>query len=398
MCLIPLSKKISFLGTNLFNEMDMLKGEVQKKGKQLIDLSIGSSDLNTSKHVLNTIANNVLEPDTNGYTLFRDTAEFRQAACKWYERKFGVPVDPKTEVIPLIGSQEGTAHLSLAVLDEGDVALIQDPGYPAHAGSIHLAGGQVYPMPIVAENDFLPKLSDIPLIVLEQTRLMILSYPHNPTTAIATLDFFQEAVAFCQQHGIVLVHDFPYADLFFEGAQVPSVLQADPDKSVSIEFFTLSKSYNMGGFRVGYAIGNSTLVNALRQVKSIVDFNQYRGILCGGIAALTGPQNCVSQTVKVFAARRDVAVQALREIGWQVPTPKATMYIWAKLPETLPHGWATRSTEFCSELLLQTGVALAPGRGFGKTGEGYVRFALVQPSETLKVAISRMGAFIDSFR
>ena len=383
------------LQTNVFADMDQAKAAVIAHGKPLIDFSLGSSDLPTPPHVLEAISKALHDPETHGYALFNSTKDFRLAAAKWYEQKFGIAVDPETEVMPLIGSQEGTAHLPLAVMNPGDVALLLDPGYPSHVGGVYLAGGEIYPMPIVAEHDFLPVLGDIPTAVVEKATMMVLSYPHNPTTAIAPLTFFKEAVAFCQQHNIALVHDFPYADLYFETEPVPSILQADPQKSVSIEFFTLSKSYNMGGFRVGYAIGNAQLIRGLRQVKATVDFNQYRGILRGAIAALTGPQDCVSNMVNTFANRRNAAVSALQSIGWPVSAPLSTMYIWAKLPTDLPHGWAKNSIEFCQELVAATGIALSPGRGFGPSGEGYVRFALVQQPAVISTAIQKIGDFAD---
>ena len=219
---------------------------------------------------------------------------------------------------------------------------------------------------------------------------MVLSYPHNPTSAVAPLSFFEEAVAFCRKHNIVLVHDFPYADIVFDDVTPPSVLQADREKSVSIEFFTLSKSYNMGGFRVGYAIGNAELIQALRQVKAAVDFNQYRGILNGAIAAFTGSQAGVQATVQTYRRRRDAFITALNRIGWQVPQPTATMYIWAKLPEP----WQQDSVGFCTQLVEQTGVAASPGAGFGKAGEGYVRFALVHEPPILEEAVARMAKFL----
>ncbi|HHP7232003.1 MAG TPA: LL-diaminopimelate aminotransferase, partial [Xenococcaceae cyanobacterium] len=297
-----------------------------------------------------------------------------------------------TEVLPLIGSQEGTAHLPLAILNPGDFALLLDPGYPSHAGGVHLAGGQIYTMPLLAENQFLPVFSDIPDSVLNQAKMMVLSYPHNPTTATAPLSFFQTAVAFSQQHNLVLVHDFPYTDIFFEPAATPpSILQADPDKTVSLEFFTFSKSYNMGGFRLGFAIGNPELIKALRQIKAVVDFNQYLGILRGGITALSGSQECVKETVKTFQTRRDALIAALHKIGWAVAKPQATMYLWGKLPEI----WQGNSVEFCMQLVQETGVALSPGSGFGKSGEGYVRFALVQEPAVLELAATKIAKFLE---
>ncbi|MBH8574746.1 LL-diaminopimelate aminotransferase [Nostocaceae cyanobacterium CENA369] len=402
------AKRLQPLQSNVFADMDRAKAVALSIGRQLIDLSLGSSDLPAEAHVIEAIAQSLHDRSTHGYLLFHGTQAFRQAAADWYEQKFGISVDPETEVLPLIGSQEGTAHLPLALLDPGDFALLLDPGYPSHAGGVYLANGQIYTMPLLAKNDFLPVLADIPAAVLAQSRMMVLSYPHNPTAAIAPLAFFQEAVAFCQQHNLVLVHDFPYVDLVFEEAgvgsrkdketnriinpqsPVPSILQADPEKSVSIEFFTLSKSYNMGGFRIGYAIGNAQLINALRQVKAAVDFNQYGGILNGAIAALTGPQAGVTDSVAIFRKRRDAFINALHSIGWQVPTPKATMYIWAKLPAP----WNQNSVEFCTQLVKQTGVAASPGAGFGKSGEGYVRFALVHEPPLLETAVGRIAEFL----
>ncbi|WP_152590760.1 LL-diaminopimelate aminotransferase [Nostoc sphaeroides] len=395
------AKRLQPLQSNVFADMDRAKAIALAGGREVIDLSLGSSDLPAEAHVIEAIAQSLGDRSTHGYLLFNGTLGFREAAANWYEQKFGIKVDPQTEVLPLIGSQEGTAHLPLAILNPGDFALLLDPGYPSHAGGVYLASGQIYPMPLRAENDFLPVFADIPAPVLAQSRMMVLSYPHNPTAAIAPISFFQEAVAFCQQHNLVLVHDFPYVDLVFQEtgesasspnpkSLAPSILQADPEKSVSIEFFTLSKSYNMGGFRIGYAIGNAELINALRQVKAAVDFNQYRGILNGAIAALTGPQVGVKSAVAIFKQRRDAFISALHRIGWNVATPEATMYIWAKLPSP----WSQNSIEFCTQLVKQTGVAASPGAGFGKSGEGYVRFALVHEPALLETAVERMAKFL----
>ncbi|WP_251960283.1 LL-diaminopimelate aminotransferase [Nostoc commune] len=398
------AKRLQPLQSNVFADMDRAKAVALAAGRQVIDLSLGSSDLPAEAHVIEAIAQSLGDRSTHGYLLFNGTQEFREAAANWYEQKFGIKVDPQTEVLPLIGSQEGTAHLPLAILNPGDFALLLDPGYPSHAGGVYLASGQIYPMPVQAENAFLPVFADIPAPVLAQSRMMVLSYPHNPTAAIAPLSFFQEAVAFCQEHNLVLVHDFPYVDLVFgetgdgeletrknlSRSLVPSILQADPEKSVSIEFFTLSKSYNMGGFRIGYAIGNAQLIKALRQVKAAVDFNQYRGILNGAIAALTGPQAGVKSAVATFQGRRDAFINALHRIGWNVPTPQATMYIWAELPSA----WSHNSIEFCTQLVKETGVAVSPGAGFGKSGEGYVRFALVHEPPLLEAAVEKIAQFL----
>lgn len=392
---LPIAHRMQAIKRNVFADMDRAKAAARSQGKTILDLSLGSSDLPVAEDIIGVIKEALDDPATHGYLLHRGTEDFRIAAARWYSDRFGISVDPETEVLPLIGSQEGTGHLPLAILNPGDFALLLDPGYPSHAGGVYLAGGRIYPMPILAENQFLPVLENIPGSVLAQARMMVLSYPNNPTTAIAPLAFFRKAVAFCQKNHLVLVHDFPYLDLYFAGTSPPpSILQADPTKSFSIEFFTFSKSYNMGGFRMGFAIGNAELIAALRQVKAMIDFNQYLGILRGGIAALQSSPEAIQKTVSTFQHRRDTFVQALRRIGWDVPTPPATMYIWAKLPEP----WSDRSLAFCLQLVAETGIAVAPGVGFGKAGEGYVRFALVQETVVLENIVEKIGQFLATYQ
>ncbi|MGK7957770.1 MAG: LL-diaminopimelate aminotransferase [Crocosphaera sp.] len=389
------ANRLQALEKNVFADMDRAKTQAISEGKTIIDLSLGSSDLPADPKAIAQIAASLEDTSTHGYLLHHGTLKFRETVAQWYTKRFGLEVDPHTEVLTLIGSQEGTAHLPLALLDPGDFALLLDPGYPSHAGGVYLAGGQIYPMPLLAENDFLPVFQDVPNPVLAQARLMVLSYPHNPTTATASFAFFQEAVAFCQKHQLVLVHDFPYVDIVFEGMnQPPSILQADPTKSLSIEFFTLSKSYNMGGFRIGYAIGNAEIIQALRRVKAVVDFNQYQGILNGAIAALRGEQTTVQQTVSRFQTRRDAFINALNNMGWRVTPPQATMYVWAKLPQP----WKNKSVAFCTQLVAATGVAVSPGAGFGKQGEGYVRFALVHDADILELAVQKIAQFLTQTR
>ena len=387
--------RITPLQQNVFADIDRAKARVKQSGVSVIDLSLGSSDLPTSPDILNTIAKSLQDPSTHGYLLFNGTQDFRQAAAKWYEKKFGITIDPETEVLPLIGSQEGTAHLPLAILNPGDYALLLDPGYPSHSGGVHLAGGHIHPMPITAETNFLPIFQNIPPDILKRSRMMVLSYPHNPTSAIAPLSFFQDAVEFCQNHNLVLVHDFPYVDLVFTNDSVPSVFQADLNKSCSIELFTLSKSYNMGGFRIGFAIGNFQLIQALRQIKATVDFNQYRGILNAASLALTGSQDDVRNTVQIFKERSIAFVSGMSAIGWEVAMPDAAMYIWAKIPDRVNEYYSQQSMKFCIDLMEATGVIVSPGIGFGEAGEGYVRFALVHEVEVLKMAIDRIGQFLD---
>lgn len=386
------ARRLEPLRANVFADMDRAKSAALAQGVNILDLSLGSSDLPTNPVVLAAIATALEDPTTHGYALFHSTQPFRAAVAHHYSQRYGIPINPETEVLPLIGCQEGTAHLPLAVLNPGDYALLLDPGYPSHQGGVVLAGGQIHPMRLRSEQGFLPQFGEIPAAVLAQSRLMVLSYPHNPTTGTASLAFFEEAVAFCRAHDLVLAHDFPYADLFFEGDRPPSVLEADREKRCSIEFFTFSKSYNMGGFRIGYAVGNAEIIRALRQVKATIDFNQYRGIMAGAIAALNADQSLVAETVATFAQRRNFAVESLSKIGWPVPTPTATMYLWAPLPEP----WRQNSIRFCQDLVAKTGVALAPGAGFGPGGEGYVRFALVHSPEVLGEAIARIQTFFQT--
>lgn len=378
--------RMTYLGGNVFATIDRVKQEVLEQGKDLIDLSLGSSDLPTDGSILSSIAEALQDSTTHGYVLFSQTLSFRQTVAQWFTDRFGIGIDPDTEVLPLIGSQEGTAHIPLGLLNPGDYGLLQDPGYPSHYGGIYLAGGLPWGMPLKEETGFLPDFQAIPDWVLDRSKLMILSYPHNPTTAVGSLDFFRQAVDFCQGHNLWLIHDFPYVDLVFDGYVAPSMLEADRDKSLTIEFFTLSKSYNMGGFRVGFAVGNRELIATLRQIKSIVDFNQYQGILRGAIQALRGDGRIVREGVTELQRRRDFMVEALQRIGWQVSKPKATMYLWAKIPHP-------NSMEFCQKLIHDRGVALSPGSGFGKEGEGFVRFALVHPISVLQDVIQRLDGY-----
>ncbi|USR92771.1 LL-diaminopimelate aminotransferase [Phormidium yuhuli AB48] len=388
--MVHFAQRLSSLRSNVFADMDRAKAAARQAGREIIDLSLGSSDLPTADFILREIERSLWDRKTHQYLLFHGTQAFREAAADWYQRRYQIEVNPETEVLPLVGSQEGTAHLPLALLNPGDYALLLDPGYPSHYGGVALAGGEIHRLPLRAERGFLPDFDEVPPQVCDRARMMVLNYPHNPTTATASITFFKEALTFCDKYNMALVHDFPYGDLVFNGERPPSILQADVEKRRSIEFFTLSKSYNMGGFRVGYAIGNSELILALRQVKAAVDFNQYQGIFRGAIAALKSDETAVQGTVDCFRERRDVFIAAMQGIGWAVPTPKATMYVWAQLPEP----WRGNSIGFCEALVQETGVAASPGVGFGESGEGYVRFALVRSPQVLTTAVERISVFL----
>jgi len=385
------AQRLANFKTNVFADMGKAKTRARAMGKQVIDLSLGSSDLPVEPHIIRAIAESLEDPSTYGYLLHDGTRKFREEVAKWYTNSYGVYVDPQSEVLTLIGSQEGTAHLPLVVLNPGDYALLLDPGYPSHSGGVYLANGKIHPLVLRAQNSFLPDFSEIPLSVLQQAKLMILSYPHNPTTATATKGFFEEALDFCDKWNIVLAHDFPYMDMVYEGIEKPpSILQIDREKRRSIEFFTFSKSYNMGGLRIGFAIGNSQLIEGLSQVKATIDFNQYLGIINGAIVALNSPSENIKKTVNIFEQRRDRLLNTLSDYNWQIPSPISTMYVWAKIPEKI----SLSSLEFCLQLVESTGVALSPGSGFGQAGEGYVRFALVRDSDTLELAAHKIASFL----
>lgn len=391
--MIRFADRLKSFEHNVFADMDRGKGKARAAGLEVIDLSLGSSDQPTAPHVIEAIAQTLPDTRTHGYQLFNSTLPFREACAQWYTDKYNIPVDPETEVLALIGSQEGTAHLPLALLNPGDIAILLDPGYPSHYGGVCFAGGELYTLPLREDNGFLPNFSDIPASVLDKARMMVLNYPHNPTSATAPLSFFKEAVDLCLRHNIALIHDAPYAEFVFDGKPAsPSVLQADPDKSISIEFFSLSKTYSMGGFRVGYAIGNPELIAGLRQVKAVVDFNQYQGIFNGAIAALQGSQTHIQTTIDRFQQRRDAFIRAMDDIGWPIAPSAATMFVWAKLPKK----WEKHSVEFCTQLVETTGVAASPGAGFGPNGEGFVRFALVHDPHILQQAATRIGQFLRS--
>lgn len=385
-----LAARVQKLESNVFSLMDEAKGRARRSGLTVVDLSLGSSDLAPPEAALAQLKDAVDDPTSHGYLLFQGTANFREACARWYFERFGIEMDPETEILPLIGSQEGTALIPLAVLNPGEVALLLDPGYPSHIGGVHLAGGQIYPLALKPERGYLPELEAIPQEVLGQSRLLILSYPHNPTAATATHAFFAHAVDFCRRHGIVLVHDFPYADFVLEGERAPSIFQADTKREVAIEFFSFSKSYHMGGFRIGFAIGNHALITALSQVKAHINFCPYRGILDAAEVALGTPQDYIDQAMAIFRGRRDCAIAALAEIGWPSPKPLATMYLWVPLPTA----WKGNSVDFCVGLAEATGVALSPGSGFGESGEGYVRFALVRDEAVLRESILKIAAFL----
>ena len=361
--------------------MDAAKSRARGRGLDIIDLSIGSSDLNPPDVVLDALREATHNPATYRYPLFSDTQPLRDAAAAYLKRRFDVTLNADTEVLPLIGAQEGLAHLLLAVTDPGDSILLPDPCYPPYLGAVAVAGLNVVTLPLLPERGFLPDLNAVPDNV--KPRVLLLNYPNNPTSAVATREFFQEAAAWCRERGTLLIHDHPYAELTFGNYRVPSALEAGTTGVV--ELHSLSKTHHMGGFRVGFAAGDAHAIAALARVKGAVDFHPYLGIQHAAALALGLPDEVCRAGASVFQDRRDALVPALQGLGWEVQTPQASMYAWARVPGV------TDSITYAVNAAEQTGVALSPGRAFGAGGEGFVRFALVQPPDKLQEAVRRLA-------
>ena len=382
------SARVKAMPKGVFDTIDRAKSRAKVKGLELIDLSIGSSDLAPPQAALEALREATYLSETYGYCLFSGTEPLRRAVSRWFERRYDLSVSPDEHVLPLIGSQEGFANLLLATTDPGDLILAPDPGYPSYYGAIALAGLEMATMPLLEENDFLPDPSAISSDTAKRARIMVLSYPNNPTAAVASETFMQAAVTFCHDHDILLVHDFPYVDMVFGNYRAPSVLTQKGGVETAIELYSCSKSFHMGGFRIGWAVGNADAIAALAQAKGAVDFNQYVGIQRAAVASLEA--GTTETRAEVFEARRDMLVETLNRVGWDTPMPKASMYVWTKLPRGL-----SDSFDFTLKLAEETGVCLNPGRAFGEQGEGYVRFALVREPDVLARAVARIQAFLD---
>ncbi len=378
----------------LFTVIDDLKKEAKEKGISIIDLGMGNPDKPTPEHIVEELCARAHECENHRYSRSIDSVEvrLRESIANWYKDKFDVSLDPETEVLPLIGSKEGIAHISLAFLNNDDVALVPNPAYPVHFNGVLIAGGILHNLPINPENNFLPDLDKVEEEVLEKTKMMFMSYPNNPTTAVADIDFFEKAIDFCKERKIILIHDLAYSDIVFDGYKAPSLLQVPGAKEIGVEFHTLSKSYNMAGWRIGFAVGNARTLKSLSKTKGYIDFGLFKPIQYAAIKALSGPQDCVKEQVALYKRRRDVAVEALNRIGWKIEKPKGTFYLWARIPDKYS---ALTSMEFVSLLIREVGVVLSPGTGFGEYGEGFVRFALVQEEDQLLEAIGRIKKILD---
>ncbi|MDO3678751.1 aminotransferase class I/II-fold pyridoxal phosphate-dependent enzyme [Paenibacillus ehimensis] len=383
------SKRLAELGSAIFSEVAAWKREVTARGVDVIDLGIGSPDRAPSARVMEALTRAVNDPGMYGYPTSEGSAQFRQAVARWYAHRFGVALDPEDEIVTLMGSQDGLAHLAMAVTDPGDTVMVPDPGYPIYSASLVLAGVQPYHMPLRADNGFLPKLEDIPAEVARQAKFMLLNYPSNPLSAVADLAFFERLVEYAREHGLLLVHDLAYSEMSFDGFKPPSILEVEGAKDIAVEFHSLSKSFNMAGCRIAFMVGQRDAVRALRVLKSNIDYGVFLAVQQAGIAALEEDMMPGSRSVAaLYERRRDIVIEGLSEAGWSIPKPKATMFIWAPIPA----GWTSR--QISREMLYSAGVVVIPGDAFGKEGEGYVRIALVQEEDRLREAVRRIGQFL----
>jgi len=381
---MKLSHRLDKLPPYLFVEINRKISEKRARGEDIISFAIGDPDMPTPQHIIDQLCQAARDPANHRYPETAGLPELCQAIARWYYRRFGVVLDPNKEVLPLIGSKEGIGHISFCLIDPGDIALVPDPGYPVYSMSTLLAGGEPYFLPLTEKNNFLPDLEGIPKKILKKARLLWLNYPNNPTGAVADIAFFQKAVHFAQKHNLTICHDAPYTEVAFDGYQSPSLLQIPEAKEVSIEFHSLSKTYNMTGWRIGMAVGNSRMIDALFRFKSNLDSGVPQAIQLAAIKALNGPQDCVTEHNTIYQRRRDKLVKALNDAGLKSRPPKASFYIWARIPD----GYT--SVEFTTELLDKANVAVTPGTGYGSAGEGYIRLSLALPDDRLDEGISRL--------
>ncbi len=387
---MKMSRRVINLPPYLFVEITEKIAAKRAKGEDIVSFAIGDPDIPTPSHIIDRLCQAAQDPVNHRYPQTDGLPELRWAIAEWYEKRFGVSFGPDKEVLPLIGAKEGIAHIALCFIDPGDIALMTDPAYPVYPVSVKLAGGKPYYLPLTEENDFLPDFKSIPEHIAKEAKLLWINYPNNPTGAVADLDFFNRTVAFARQHDLAICHDAPYTEVAFDGYQPVSFMQADGAKEVGIEFHSLSKSYNMTGWRIGMVVGNATLIDALTRVKSNIDSGIPQAIQYAAIEALTGPQDCIQEHNATYQRRRDLVVDMLNNIGLKTKPPKASLYVWAKVPE------GYNSVDFAADLIEQVGVAVTPGIGYGKNGEGYVRLSLTIPDAGLVKGLSRLAGWRDS--
>jgi len=383
-----LASRVEALPPYLFARISELIAQKRAQGVDVISLGIGDPDLPTPPHILESLKRAADDPVNHRYPESDGLPEFREAIARWYERRHRVALDPNGEVVPLIGSKEGIGHLPLCLIDPGDVALITDPGYPVYEIGTMFAGGETVRLPLREEDGWLPRLDDVPADVARRARVLWLNYPNNPTGAVADLGFFERAVAWAREHDVVIAHDLAYADVAFDGYVPPSILEVDGAKDVAIEFNSLSKAFNMTGWRVGMAVGNRTVIDALTRVKSNLDSGIPQAVQQMAITALDGPLDAIDEHNAVYQRRRDRVVQVLRALGLRLEPPKASLYVWARLPEG-----ERSSADYAGRLVDATGVVVTPGRGYGEAGEGHIRISLTIPDDRLDEALDRLTRF-----
>ncbi|MCK9497028.1 MAG: LL-diaminopimelate aminotransferase [Dehalococcoidia bacterium] len=385
---MELAQRVQQLPPYLFARISQLIAEKRAAGVDVISLGIGDPDLPTPAHILDALKEASDDPANHRYPESDGLPEFRRSIARWYENRHGVILDPDREVVPLIGSKEGIAHFPLCLINPGDVSLITDPGYPVYEVATMFAGGETVKLPLAEEDGWLPRLDDISADVAARAKILWLNYPNNPTGAIADLAFFERAVAWAKAHDVAIAHDLAYAEVSYEGYEPPSILQVEGARDVAIEFNSLSKAFNMTGWRVGMAVGNAELINALTRVKTNMDSGIPQAIQQMAMAALDGPLDAVEEHNAIYTRRRDRAIEVLRELGLRVEPPKASLYIWARLPEG-----ERSSADFAGRLIDQTGVVVTPGMSYGAAGEGYIRISLTTPDDRLDEALSRLAKF-----
>ncbi|PIU51174.1 LL-diaminopimelate aminotransferase [Candidatus Desantisbacteria bacterium CG07_land_8_20_14_0_80_39_15] len=382
------SEKLKNLPPYIFARIKKLKDEVRLCGTDVIDLDMGNPDKPTPSHIVERLCDTVRNhPDTHRYPQAKGMPKLRKVISEWYKERFNVDLDPDKQVLVLVGSKEGICHLAMAYLNPGDIALVPDPTYPVHFNGVYLAGGEVYSMPLLEKNNYIPKIGAIPDEVSKKAKILFICYPHNPTTAVVEdTNFFSEVVEFAKKYNLIVVHDFAYSEIVFDGYDAPSFLQTPGAIDVGVEFHSFSKTYNMAGWRIGFVVGNSSIISNLEKFKSFVDYGVSTAIQLCGVSALTGPQDCVDEIRQVYQKRRNIMVEGMAKLGWEIKKPKATMYLWAPLPQKYRH---MSSMQFCEFLLRETGIAISPGSGFGKYGEGYLRIALVTHNNRFHDALLR---------
>jgi LL-diaminopimelate aminotransferase len=377
--------RMGHLPPYLFARIDAMKAEKIRQGVDVIDLGVGDPDLPTPSHIVDSLCAAARDPANHHYPSYAGMAEYRSAVSGWYRSRFGVTLDPDWEVLALMGSKDGIAHIPEAFVNPGDYVLVPSPGYPVYQTSTLFSEGRIYEMPLEPGNEFIPRLDQVPEKVADAARLLFLNYPNNPTSAITIPGFFAEAVEFARDHDLVIVHDNAYSEIAYDGYRAPSFLATDGAMEVSIEMHSLSKTYNMTGWRIGMACGNADIIAGLGRVKTNVDSGVFNAVQKAAVTALSGPQDCVREACAVYEHRRDVLVNGLRELGFPVEAPKATFYVWMPVDNSI---------SFATRMLDEAGIVVTPGVGFGRAGEGYVRFALTRPAERIAEAIERMRVMV----